>query len=149
MLGKFRVLAVAAVLVCAGCATSEQAPADAVATGPSPRAECASASATVYFTAESPTVQPITRPLLRDLLARVAACEAAGGELRSIQILTQADPSASRADADALVRERNRRVREVLVELGAPADRIRMERAPRPRSGAVMARRSEVTLHLY
>mgnify|MGYP000555744708 CR=1 FL=1 len=149
MLGKIRVLAVAAVLVCAGCATSEQAPADTVATGTSPRAECAPASATVYFTAESPTVQPTTRPLLRDLLARGAACEAAGGELRSIQIVTQTDPSASRADADALVRERNRRVREVLVELGAPADRIRLGRAPRARDGAMMARRSEVTLLMY
>jgi hypothetical protein len=65
----------------------------------------------------------VVTPLLNDFMARIRACEAAGGELRSITIATSADPGQSANAARAQIQRRQQRVREALVGLGAPADK--------------------------
>lgn len=145
MLG-LRALAVAAVLVCASCATPDPT-AEFAAAPPSPRAECARAEAIVYFTDDSPTLQPTTQPLLRDLLARASQCQAAGGDVSAIVVVSHPDSDARGSIRTQQITQRNERVRDALVELGAPADKIRLFRAD-AHTGEMMARRTEVTLYL-
>lgn len=142
-----RALGVSAALLCAACASVADAPPAPAA--PSPRAECAAARAAIYFTENSATVQPLSVPLLRELLLHIDACRAAGGELRAINVTSYPDHHADRQSAEAQVRERNRRVRNLLIELGAPADKIVLQRAPRSSTRPVMTRRAVVTLDLY
>lgn len=145
-----RALGVSLVLACAACASlSSPAPdAPVAASAPSPRADCAPAEATIYFTENSATVQPLSIPLLRDLLDRARACEAAGGEIRAITIAAHPDHGADRTSAEMQVRERARRVRGELIDLGAPADKIQIVHIRR-RDGAPMTRRAVVRLDLY
>lgn len=148
MFRAIRALGVAAAVAAAGCAAAPPGVADLDALGVSPRAECARAEAIIYFTEASPTLQPTTQPLLRDLLARGDACVAAGGEVRGIVVVSHPDPDASSWVRREQITQRNEQVREALAELGAPADRIRLLRAD-AHDGEMMARRTEVTLYLY
>ena len=129
------ILALASVAACAGF--NPAPPSE-----PSPRAECAPASVTIYFTEESATLQPLADPLLGRLLQQVNDCTSAGGELRGITITAYPDNSGSRSS-----REAEMRLRAALVEAGAPDDKIRVVR-PRSDSG-VMTRRAEVNADLW
>jgi outer membrane protein OmpA-like peptidoglycan-associated protein len=135
---------------CAQTQTEAAAPAatsQTVAATPSPRAECAPAHVTLYFGEQLSSDEPVVTPLLNDFMGRVRACEAAGGELRSITVSTTADPGQSPGDARAQVRRRVERVRAALVNAGAPADKI-VEGAAET-SPQVMGRRAEITADLY
>jgi hypothetical protein len=114
---------------------------------PSPRAECAPAHVTLYFGEQVASDEPVVTPLLNDFMNQVRACQAAGGELRSITIATTADPGQSASEARAQVRRRVERVRAALVNVGAPADKV-MEGPPAP-AEYVMGRRAEITADLY
>ncbi|MGH6950458.1 MAG: hypothetical protein ACREH4_06280 [Vitreimonas sp.] len=85
-------------------------------------------------------------PLLNDFMGRIRACEAAGGELRSIMIATSADPDQSASDARAQIQRRQQRVSAALVNHGAPADKIA---GATTQAGAVMGRRADITADLY
>ena len=122
------------------------AAASAAASAPSPRAECAAAHVTLYFAEQVASDEPVVTPLLNDFMGRIHACEAAGGELRSITIVTSADPGQSSADARAQIQRRQDRVRTALVNLGAPTAKITGATAP---PDAVMGRRAEITADLY
>lgn len=144
---------VAVVLALGACAqtVSDVQPA-AVATqaapsAPSPRPECAPAHVTLYFGEQVASDEPVVTPLLNQLLERVHACEAAGGELRALSIATTADPGQSARAARDQVRRRQERVRAVLVDMGAPADKI-VYSAVAP-SDQIMGRRAEITADLY
>ena len=117
-----------------------------VAEAPSPRAECTPAQVTLYFGEQVASDEPVVTPLLNDFMARIRACEAAGGELRSISVVTSADPGQSAADARAQVARRQARVRAALVNAGAPDDKIV---AGTERQESVMGRRAEITANLY
>jgi len=147
-----------ALLALGGCTTQQSArissppvPAGAAsvaaASAPSPRAECAPAHVTLYFGEQIASDEPVVTPLLNDFMERIRACEAAGGELRSITVVASADPGQSAGDARAQVRRRVERVRAALVREGAPADKI-AEGPPAP-TEAVMGRRAEITADLY
>ena len=149
-----RALLVSAVLACGACASMQTAPAPATVAaatpeGPSPRPECASAHVTIYFTDEVQSAQPVAMPLLNDLMTLVHACEAAGGSLRGIIIDASADPGQTASDANAQVRRRQDRIRNALVGLGAPADKIRNGHVEQTGPEAVMSRRAEVSADLY
>lgn len=135
----------AAAFLCAACASAPEAEAPRE---PSPRAECAEARAIIYFTEESATIQPLSYPLMRDLLARVAACEAAGGALRSLAVVAYPDSGAASAQAGQEVTARQARVRDALIELGAPGDRINLQRGRADRR-APMQRRAEIIADLF
>jgi len=122
------------------------AAAQAAAT-PSPRPECAAAHVTLYFGEHVASDEPVVTPLLNDFMARVRACEAAGGELRAITIVTTADPGQTPGEARAQVRRRIERVRAALVNAGAPADKI--VEAQATQAAPVMGRRAEITADLY
>jgi hypothetical protein len=113
----------------------------------SPRAECAPAQVTLYFGEQVASDEPVVTPLLNDFMGRIHACEAAGGELQGITIVTSADPGQSAGDARAQVRRRIERVRNALVNAGAPADKI-AEGAATP-AAQVMGRRAEIVANLY
>ena len=87
--------------------------------------------------------------LLNDLMNLAHACEAAGGSLRSITIDTTADPGQSAADAAAQVHRRQDRLRNALIALGAPADKIRNGHVEQTGPETVMGRRAEVSADLY
>lgn len=114
---------------------------------PSPRAECAPAQVTLYFGEQLASDEPVVTPLLSDFMGRVRACEAAGGELRSIAVISAADPGQSASDARAQVRRRVERVRAALVSAGAPANKI-VEGAP-AQASPIMGRRAEIIADLY
>ena len=126
-------------------ATTTSAP--AAAATPSPRAECAPAHVTLYFGEQVASDEPVVTPLLNDFMGRVRACEAVGGELRAITIVTTADSGQSASDARAQVRRRIERVSAALVNAGAPANKIVEGRATE--ASAVMGRRAEITADLY
>lgn len=135
--------AAALAALASACAGFDPAPPAAV----SPRAECAPASVTIYFTEESATLQPLADPLLGRLMERVSACTAAGGELRAINVTAYPDSRGSRSSQEAEMRTRAARVRAALVEAGAPDGKIRIVR---PRSeGSIMQRRAEVSADLW
>ncbi len=131
--------------------TVEQAPATSVASqpsAPSPRAECAPAQVTLYFSEQVASDEPVVTPLLNDFMQRIRACEAAGGELRGITIVTSADPGQNTSSARAQVQRRQERVRAALINHGAPADKIAGAAAPAT-EGAIMGRRADITADLY
>lgn len=138
------VVSMAALAALAGCAGFDPAPDREV----SPRAECAEASVTIYFTEESATLQPLSDPLIGRLMERVNACTAAGGELRRVTITAYPDRSSGRSAQEAEMRTRAARVRLALEEAGAPADKIRVLR-PRGEGGGIMQRRAEVVADLW
>ena len=149
-----RVLMVLTVLACGACMTMQpspapSAPATPTPSGPSPRPECASAHVTIYFADEVQSAQPVAMPLLDDLMNLVRACESAGGSLRAITIDAAADPGQSTPDAAAQVRRRQDRVRNALIGLGAPADKIHNGHVEQTGPQAVMGRRAEVSADLY
>jgi hypothetical protein len=117
-----------------------------LASPPSPRAECAPAQVTLYFGEQVASDEPVVTPLLNDFMSRIRACEAAGGELRAITIVTSADPGQSAAEGRAQVARRQARVRAALVNAGAPDDKIV---AGQERQDSVMGRRAEITANLY
>ncbi|WP_395644517.1 hypothetical protein [Terricaulis sp.] len=142
---------IAIVLALAACAQTGGAPAPApvaqtVTAPPSPRAECAPAHVTLYFGEQVASDEPVVTPLLNDFMARIHACEAAGGELRGITIATAADAGQSQSDARAQVQRRIERVRAALVAQGAPAAKISGATTD---TGAIMSRRAEITADLY
>jgi len=124
-------------------------PVGQTAPSPSPRAECAPAHATLYFGEQVASEEPVVTPLIDDFLARIRACEEAGGELRSLSILATADPGQTLAAARAQVRRRQDRVRDALVAMGAPADKILYADPVQASESAVMARRAELTADMY
>jgi len=145
--------AISIVLALGACATqSEPDPTPSVtatpvvASTPSPRPECAPAHVTLYFGETVASDEPVVTPLLNDFMQRVRACEAAGGELRSITIATSADPGQSTTEARAQVTRRQDRVRAALVNAGAPADKIV---GARETQTGIMARRADITADLY
>ena len=147
-----RIAGVSLVLALGACA-SNGAPAQtaspaaqAVASAPSPRAECAPAHVTLYFSEQVSSDEPVVTPLLNDFMSRIRACEGAGGELRAITIATAADPGQSQSDARAQVQRRVERVRAALVDLGAPSAKISGATTD---TGSVMGRRAEITADLY
>lgn len=123
--------------------------AQVVAMSPSPRPECAPAHVTLYFGEQVASDEPVVTPLLNDFMERIHACQAAGGELRSITIDTVADPGQSAADGRAQVERRQGRVRAALVNAGAPADKIVNGAAQHASEGAIMSRRAEISADLY
>lgn len=149
-----RVVSVSLALAIGACAQTgapaapapQAAAATTVASPPSPRAECAPAHVTLYFAEQVASDEPVVTPLLNDFMSRIRACEAAGGELRSITIATTADAGQSASDARAQVQRRQQRVRAALVELGAPAEKIAGATTP---SDGMMGRRAEITADLY
>lgn len=104
---------------------------------------CRPAQITLYFSEQVASDEPVVTPLLNDFMDRIHRCEAAGAELRSITIVTTADPGQSASDARAQVRRRIERVSAALVNVGAPAGKI-VEGQPVP-SAPVMGRRAEIT----
>jgi len=132
---------------CAQTGAPEQATAAlAVTSTPSPRAECTPAHVTLYFSEQVASDEPVATPLLNDFMGRIRACEAAGGELRSITIATSADPGQNAREARAQIQRRQHRVAVALVDLGAPAAKIAGATA---QADAVMGRRAEITADLY
>jgi len=130
-------------MLAAACAGFDPAPTPE----PSPRAECAPQSVTIYFTEESATLQPLADPLIGRLLEHVNACTGAGGELRRLVIVAYPDNGANRSAREAEMRMRAARVRAALIEAGAPNDKIRVVR---PRGeGGIMQRRAEISADLW
>jgi hypothetical protein len=148
-----QVAGVAVLLALGACATTQtetaqpQAATMTMETPPSPRAECGPAQVTLYFGEQVASDEPVVTPLLNDFMAHIRACEAAGGELRYITIVTSADPGQSAGDARAQIRRRIDRVRAALVNAGAPADKV-LEGAATP-AAQIMGRRAEITANLY
>ena len=145
-----RAVSVSLALALGACAqTGASAPppaAPAVSSTPSPRAECAPALLTLYFSEQVASDEPVVTPLLNDFMSRIRACEAAGGELRGVTIATAADPGQSAGEARAQIQRRQQRVTAALVNLGVPEAKIAGATTD---TGAVMARRAEVTADLY
>jgi outer membrane protein OmpA-like peptidoglycan-associated protein len=110
--------------------------------GPSPRPECATSTSTLYFEQTADELTATSAPIIREVTERVAACSAAGGELRRIVVIAYPDRGAGRREARAAVRARADAVREALIAAGAPADRI--EIGQRPDGTQIMQRRAEV-----
>jgi len=123
--------------------------AQVAAVSPSPRPECAPAHVTLYFGEQVSSDEPVVTPLLNDFTQRIQACQAAGGELRSVTIDTVADPGQSAADGRAQVERRQARVRAALINAGVPADKIVNGAAGHGSEGAVMGRRAEISADLY
>lgn len=121
------------------------------ARGPSPRPECALANGVIYFDQDSATLSAASTPVIRELVERLAACRAAGGDALRISVTAYPDRDATRRESRAEVEARARSVRNALVQAGAPAALIRIERyRERPDEGEqIMQRRAEVELELW
>jgi hypothetical protein len=121
----------------------------AAAATPSPHAGCTQQTATIYFTDEVQSDQPVAGPLLNTLIDQIHACEQAGGELRALTISTSSDPGQSESAARAQIERRQERVRDALVRLGAPANKIHFAPTPSAGANAIMAKRADITADLY
>ncbi|MFT3729679.1 MAG: hypothetical protein QM759_17790 [Terricaulis sp.] len=130
----------------AGGAASTTAP---VTNTPSPHAGCSQQTATIYFSDEVQSDQPVAMPLLNTLMDQVHACEHAGGQLRGITISASADPGQSESAATAQIERRQQRVRDALVRLGAPGNKIHFAPAGQASADAIMAKRADVVADLY
>ena len=130
-----------------GCALRQQAP----QLGPSPRAECAASHATLYFAQDSAELSPASTPIIRDVLAGIATCRAAGGELKGISVVGYPDRTSGRTEGNVEILARARMVRDALIAAGAAASAIRIERPRRDAVSAenVMQRRAEIAVDLW
>jgi hypothetical protein len=141
----------AGLLLALGACTQTQTETPAVSevatSAPSPRPECAPAHVTLYFSEEIASDEPVVTPLLNDFMARVRACEAAGGEVRAITIVASADPGQGASAERAQIRRRQDRVRAALVNVGAPEDKI--VNGVAAAQAPLMGRRAEITADLY
>lgn len=148
-----RALLVSAALAlgaCAGMGGSGSSDTTAAVTNtPSPHAGCTQQTATIYFSDEVQSDQPVAMPLLNTLMDQVHACEHAGGQLRGITISASADPGQNQTAAAAQIQRRQERVRDALVHLGAPGNKIRFVPAGTAAADAIMAKRADVIADLY
>lgn len=147
-----RMLLISAAMALSACSSMTGGPAvssAAVTSTPSPHAGCSQQTATIYFSDEVQSDQPVAMPLLNTLMDQVHACERAGGELRGLTISASADPGQSQAAANAQIQRRQERVRDALVHLGAPANKIRFVPAGQASAEAIMAKRADVVADLY
>jgi hypothetical protein len=147
-----RVLLISAALAlgaCAGMGGGGPAETAAVTNTPSPHAGCSQQTATIYFSDEVQSDQPVAMPLLNTLMDQVHACEHGGGELRGITISASADPGQSETAANAQIQRRQERVRDALVRLGAAGNKIHFVPAGQASADAIMAKRADVVADLY
>ena len=146
-----RVLLVSAALALGACAGMQSAqPTDAaVRSTPSPHTGCTQQTVTIYFSDEVQSDQPVAMPLLNTLMDQVHACEHGGGELRGITISASADPGQNATAANAQIQRRQERVRDALVHLGAPANKIHFAPAGQASADAIMSKRADITADLY
>jgi hypothetical protein len=151
MTSALRVLLVSAALALGACADMQTGAPDTatVASTPSPHAGCTQQTATIYFSDEVQSDQPVAMPLLNTLMDQVHACEHAGGELRGITISASADAGQTPTAATAQIQRRQERVRDALVHLGAPANKIRFVPAGTASAEAIMSKRADVIADLY
>lgn len=138
--------AIAAAFVLSACAAMQQTAAPA--RGPSPRAECAPASATLYFDPDSAAILGISTPILQEIAGKIAACRTAGGELVRVAITAYPDAEGNRRQQDSQLRARARSVTEALVQAGVPGDKITTTRA-RPADAQLMQRRAEIAVEMW
>ena len=117
-------------------------------TGISPRPECAGFSALLYFEPDSADLLPAGTPILRDVMSRVEACRAAGGELSRMTITAFPDRSGGRQEARSEIDARARTARTALVEAGAPRSAILIQR-PTDLDGQLMQRRAEIAIEMW
>lgn len=110
--------------------------------GPSPRAACAPSTSILYFEHTDDVLTAASAPIIRETAERIAACGAAGGELRRVVVVAYPDRDAERPEARASVRARANAVREALIGAGIPAARI--EISQRRDDTQIMQRRAEV-----
>jgi hypothetical protein len=125
------------------------AAASAVTATPSPRPDCTRQSVTLYFTDVVQSEQPVATPLLDLMMDHVHACLHAGGAIRSAVIATTADAGQSDSDAAAQLERRRERVRDTLVHVGIPADKIQYAPTGQPDPDAIMAKHADITVDLY
>jgi len=148
---KYILAAIGLLPALCACATLEapgstEPAAAVVASEPSPRAECTPAQVTLYFGEQVASDEPVVSPLLNDFMDRIRACEAAGGEVRSITVTTSADPGQSASERRLQIQRRQERVRTALVNAGAPADKIV---GAQESQDSIMGRRADITADLY
>ena len=151
MTSALRVLLVSAALALGACADMQTGAPDTatVASTPSPHAGCTQQTATIYFSDEVQSDQPVAMPLLNTLMDQVHACEHAGGALRGITISASADAGQTPTAANAQIQRRQERVRDALVRLGAPANKIRFVPAGTASADAIMSKRADIVADLY
>jgi hypothetical protein len=125
------------------------AAASPVASTPSPRPDCTRQNVTLYFTDVVQSDQPVATPLLDLMMDHVHACVHAGGAIRSAIIATTADSGQSDADAAAQLERRRDRVRDALVHVGIPADKIQYAPTGQPDPDAIMAKHADISVDLY
>ena len=133
MIDRRLAFAAAAALGLAACATAP------VETSAAPaRPECAAYDATIYFEEGQVSLPAAATPVLRETMDRIAACRAAGGALKRVDVIAHADRPATDAAAKADVRARARVVRQGLIEVSRNA----------PRETEVMQRRATISVTL-
>lgn len=143
--GVLRVGAVLAALSLGACASvpfmtasEDAAPA---------RPQCAPYRATIYFERDSASLPPASTPILREVMDKIAACRAEGGDLKRIVVESHADQPASDSAAKADVRARALVVRQALIEVGAPRRAVQISNAA-PRETEVMQRRTTIAVEM-
>lgn len=134
--------AAAAALGLAACAT---APVETSTTPAQP--ECAAYNATIYFEEGQVSLPAASTPILRETMDRIAACRAAGGALKRVDVVAHADRTAADAAAKADERARAQVVRQGLIEVGVPRAAIRINRNA-PRETELMQRRATISVTL-
>lgn len=116
--------------------------------GASPRPQCAGFSTLIYFEPDSANILPSATPILRDVVERIEACRAAGGEVTRIAITAFPDRTAGRQEARSEIDARGRTARDGLVAAGAPRSAIRIRRHV-DADGQLMQRRAEIAVEMW
>lgn len=116
--------------------------------GLSPRPACASFTALIYFQADSADLLPSATPILRDVVDRIEACQAAGGELSRIRVTAFPDRSGGRQERRYEVGARARTARTALIIAGAPRSAISIQR-PGAIDDHMMQRRAEISIEMW
>lgn len=137
--------ALSAAFVCAACVSTPERD------GPSPRAECANETATIYFEPDAASLPEPSARLVADLVQRMNACTGAGGEVERVSIVSFPDERASRREANAEMDARAAVVRDALTRLGVPAYKIVTRDYSRRTDGerAIMQRRAEIHVEMW
>ena len=114
------------------------------------RPECEAQNHVIYYGYEEDDLRASTEPMIQLITEQVAACQKAGGELKSVSIVGFPNRTDISAGGDATAAARGQAVLAALVGAGLPAEKIKLvdHRLEAEDVNQPMRRRAEISVEM-
>ena len=114
------------------------------------RPECGSQNHIIYYNFQEEDLRASTGPIIRRITQQVAACQKAGGELKSVTIVGFPNRTDNSVGGDETAAARGQAVLDALVAAGLPAEKIKLAsyRLDSDDINQPMRRRAEIAVEM-